>query len=159
MALVNDDMPVAGDDVVDLLVAKQALDHRDVELAVRLALPAADLTHAFRIDSQEERELRHPLVEQRSPMNEDECAPRALRDDVGADDGLAHARRRDKDAYVMSEHRIRGLLLQGCERPSEHVRQRLAELAPVLDPKRRAILLEERFDVGLTPPRQSHVFG
>ena len=40
VALVDDDLTVVGDDVLDTVLAHEALDHRDVEPAVRLLLPA-----------------------------------------------------------------------------------------------------------------------
>ncbi len=65
VALVDDDLTVVGDDVLDTVLADEALDHRDVEPAVTGLLARSDLADLLRFDAQEQRQLSQPLVEQR----------------------------------------------------------------------------------------------
>ena len=55
-----------GDDpqfVVHLVAASEALDHGDVEPAIRLALSTSDLTDLLGLEVQKQRELGDPLLE------------------------------------------------------------------------------------------------
>ena len=66
---------------------------------------------SFSLDAEEHRELGEPLVEELLAVHEDERAPPALRHEVGAEDRLADAGRRDEDAGVVLEEGARGRLL------------------------------------------------
>ena len=74
MALVHDDLPVAGHEIRNGFLAHQALDHRDVDSAGGVALSVTDLPNLLGVDSQEDGELRAPLVEQRFPVHQDQRA-------------------------------------------------------------------------------------
>ena len=74
VALVDDDLAIAGHEVVDGFLAHEALDHRDVDSAGGLPLSGADLPDLLLVDSQEHGELRAPLVEQRFPVHQDQRA-------------------------------------------------------------------------------------
>jgi hypothetical protein len=103
MTLIDNQMPVAGNPIVDCSSADEALNHSHVELAVRSAFAATDLTDAALIDTEEHRKLRDPLVEERLPVNEDQYATRTLRDQVGAEYRLANAGRTNENADVVRE--------------------------------------------------------
>ena len=62
MALVDDDVPVGSDEVVDPPPSNQALEHRDIEVTVGLAVAPADLADPLRFDAQEHRQASDPLL-------------------------------------------------------------------------------------------------
>src|SRR6185312_8127803 len=47
MAFIDNDVTVGSDDVINPFLPDEALHHRHIEPAVRLALPSADLTDAL----------------------------------------------------------------------------------------------------------------
>jgi hypothetical protein len=104
MALIDNYMAVAGNQVVDYSFADEALNHGHVEMAVGSALTAADLADCALIDTEEHRELRYPLVEERLPVNKDQRATRSLSDQVRSQDSLANAGRSNKHAGVVCEY-------------------------------------------------------
>ena len=144
VALVDDHVAVARDDVVHAPLADEALEHRDVQPTRRLALACTDLADRFRIEAEEHPELGHPLVEQRLPMDQDEGAPPACRHEVGPDHRLADARWRDEDAGVVCQEGPGGLLLDGGQLALEPEVERLACLTPILDGQAAARAAEER---------------
>jgi hypothetical protein len=95
VALVDDYLPVGGDHILDLFSTNQALDHRHIEPAVRGLLPRSNLPDFLRLDAQEQRELRQPLVEKRAPVDQDQCAAFAVGHEVRANDRLTYAGRRN----------------------------------------------------------------
>lgn len=113
VALINDDMAIVGDEVIYLLLADEALDHGDIESAIELALTPSNPTDALRIEVEEHRQLRHPLLEERFTMNQNQRTAGALCDEVGAEDGLSDPRRADEYAGVMLQKRAGGVLLDG----------------------------------------------
>ena len=72
VTFVDDHVTVVGHPVVHLVAARQALDHGDIELAVRFTPSCSDLANVPGFEVQEQRELGDPLLEQLGPMNEDE---------------------------------------------------------------------------------------
>src|SRR5207249_6221529 len=89
VALVDDYLAVVRDDILNLLLVDEALDHRDVELAIPGFLARSDLPDLLRLDAQEERQLRQPLVEKRPSMDQDQRAAAPFRNEIRADDRLA----------------------------------------------------------------------
>lgn len=83
------------------------------------ALPSGDLPDVPPVQSEEERELSEPLVQQRPTVNEDQGAARARGDEVGADHRLAHAGRRDEHACLVGEQRARRCFLDLGQRATE----------------------------------------
>jgi hypothetical protein len=69
----------------------------------RRTLRARDLADLLRVDTEKERELREPLIEQRSTVDEDQRTARSRRDEVCADHCLADARWRDKEASIVGQ--------------------------------------------------------
>ena len=63
MTLVDDHVTVVGHDVIHLVATSKALDHGDVEFALRLAFSASDLTDFLGLEVQKQRELGDPLLE------------------------------------------------------------------------------------------------
>src|SRR5260370_37896238 len=47
VTFIDNDMSVAGDEVIDSLLVKEALNHADIEAAVGLAFPGPDLPDLF----------------------------------------------------------------------------------------------------------------
>lgn len=84
VAFVDDDLPVLSDDIIDRSPVCQALDHRDVEAAVRAPLACTELADFSWIESEKQRGLGAPLIHKRLPMNEDERVAVALRNEVAA---------------------------------------------------------------------------
>lgn len=105
VTLVDDHVTVVGKDVVGGFRAHEVLNHRNVELTVWATFACTDLSDVSWIDAEEDRELRDPLIQQRLPVDKDQRATGPRRDEIGADDRLTDARRRDEDTDVMREDR------------------------------------------------------
>ncbi len=101
MTFIDNDVSVAGDEVIDVVVVIETLNHCDIEAAVGLALPAPDLTDLFCIYTKEDCQLRDPLLEERLTMDQDQSIAGALRDEIGPKDRLPDARRSNKHAGVV----------------------------------------------------------
>src|SRR6266511_88346 len=155
VALIHDDVAVSGDDVVDLALPNEALDHRDVDPARALPLPAPDDTDLLARDPEELRQLRDPLVEKRLPVDKDERAHAAPRDERRSEDGLPGARRGDDDADVLRQDGGGGTGLNLGEVASKLDLDRLAVHALILDDRFAAPLGHERQGVGFTAPREA----
>ena len=133
MALVDNDLPVAGYEIRDGLVAHQALDHRHVDQASGVALSGTDLPDPLGVDTEEYGELRTPLVEHRSSMYQDQRAAGTGGHQIRANDCLAGARRGDKNAAVARKKRTGRLILHRRECSYETQRKRLTGDALVDD--------------------------
>jgi hypothetical protein len=105
VALVDDDVTVAGQQLVERLVASQALDHRDVHLACGLAATAADRPDLVCLEIEELVQVLDPLFEQRLAVDEHERRASPGGDQPSGDHCLADARRCAQDAELVSEHR------------------------------------------------------
>src|SRR3989304_1875779 len=119
MALVDDDLPVVRHDVLHRALADQALDHCDAQPAIPGLLPSSNLAYPPRVNAQEQGELCQPLVEKRAPVDQDQRAAAAFRDQVRANDGFAYTGWGDEDADVLCNERARGPLLQRRQLPLE----------------------------------------
>jgi hypothetical protein len=58
-------VPIAGDQVVDLLLANETLDHRHIDAIVGFAFAASDTADLLFVDAEEHRQLCNPLLEER----------------------------------------------------------------------------------------------
>ena len=90
-----------GDEVLDLFLADETLDHCYVEMTVGFSLSAADLTDLLLVDVEEHRQLGNPLPKERLPMDKDQGTAGSLGDEVGAEDCLADTGRSNKHADVV----------------------------------------------------------
>ena len=148
VALVNDNLPVAGHEIRHRLLAHQALDHRDVDPAGGVALSRTDLPDQLGVDTQEHGELRAPLVEQRSSVHQDQRAAGTGGHQIRANDGLADARRGDENAAVAREKRAGCLILNRRERSEKGQRNRLPGDALVDDIESDAETAEQLLEIG-----------
>src|SRR5262249_33050376 len=116
-----------------------------------------------RLDTQEERQLGHPLVEEWPPMNQNERAAAPFRDEVRTDDRLADTRRRHEHPDVVLEQRPSGLLLRGCELSVEPEPLGLATRALIIGLEGYSVAPKERVDIVTAPAWQTdeerQVFG
>jgi hypothetical protein len=74
VALIDDDVPIVSDQIVDLILANQALDHGDVESTVGPALATSDSANLLLFDIEENRKLGNPLFEERLAVDENKSA-------------------------------------------------------------------------------------
>jgi len=88
--------------------AFEAPDARNVEPAVRGALPPADLAHFTKLDPEEHRELPFLLVNKLLRMDQDQGVHLPLGDHVDAYERLANARRSHEHPGVVSKECIGG---------------------------------------------------
>jgi hypothetical protein len=63
MTFVDDDLPVARDEIGDRVLLHEALDHRHVHATRRCAPRARDLAHFLAVDAEKESKLREPLIQ------------------------------------------------------------------------------------------------
>jgi len=108
VSLILDHLAVASDEIGDRPLTGKALYHRHVEPPIRPGSACADLADIPGLDAKEQRELADPLVEERSPVNQDQCARPSDRDEVGADHRLADAGRRYEHPRVVGEQGFHG---------------------------------------------------
>jgi hypothetical protein len=62
MAFVDHEMPIIGNEIIDLTLVNEALDHGDIYDARRLAPAPADLTDALFGQVEKALQPRHPLL-------------------------------------------------------------------------------------------------
>lgn len=154
VALVHDHVTIVGDERVDGVASGQALDHRDVDQPVELALPAAEAADPAGIETEERGELGDPLIEQRAPVDENARRPGTARDEEGSEHRLARSRRSDEDPGVVREQAGGGLPLNGREIASEGALDLGAALAVVIQLERDAELAQQLSQVRQAAPRQ-----
>jgi len=111
VALIDDDVPIVSDQIVDLILANQALDHGDVESTVGPALATSDSANLLLVDIEENRKLGNPLFEERLAVDENKSAASAPRDKVRAEDGLPDLGRRHENTRFVLQERSSHLLL------------------------------------------------
>ncbi len=70
MALVNDDVTVARDEILHLVAPDETLEHGDIELSSRLVPSGADPADLGGRDAEEDGELSDPLLEQWTAVDE-----------------------------------------------------------------------------------------
>ncbi len=142
MALIHDDMPIGRNDVIDTLLADEALDHRDVQPTVRLAGSAPNPSHFLRVDAEKHGELGNPLIKERLPMDENESVPRALHDEVSAENRLADPGRGDQDPDVVLQHGLGGGSLRVRELARERNIDPLAAASLIVHREKDAVFVE-----------------
>jgi hypothetical protein len=147
VALVDDDVSVAGHDVLDTSLPDEALDHRDVQPAVGLPLTAADLPDFLLPEAQEHRQLRDPLVEERPTVYHDQGASSSLGDEVRAQHRLADARRCDEHAGFVLEKRPCRLRLDGGQLALEMEACFVAVSTLIIENERDAVMLAELLEL------------
>ncbi len=124
---------------------------------VRRALPRPDLADILGVDTEEQRELCEPLVEQRLPVHEDERAATTFRDQVRAEHGLADAWRRDECTDFIRQEGAGGLPLDVGESALKAIAHGSPVLAFVLHVERNAMPTQEPLEFGPQPSRQGDV--
>ena len=159
MAVVDDDLPVAGDEIGNGLPANEALDYGDIDPPGRSALRALDLSDRLRIEAEELRELRDPLVQKRAPVNQDQRAARARCDEVRPDHGLADAGRRDEDTRIVREKRSRRRLLNRRQRAVESNVQSGSGDALVRDLEHDPVSSEQLLEIRKASTRERDMQG
>ena len=92
-------------------------------------------------------------------MDQDEGTSRSRGDEVGADDGLAHARRRDEHTDVVTEQGPRGLFLDGGQPTLKGDLQRLAVTPVIFDAESAAVVLKDLLKLAPAPAGQRHVLS
>ena len=107
VALIHDDMAVVANEVIHPSFSDDALNHRDVEESVRSMFSPSDSTDVLGFDTKENRQLRNPLVKQRTTVNEDQRARAALREEIRSNDRLSDSRRRNEDTDINERFRVR----------------------------------------------------
>src|SRR5262245_5033773 len=147
MALVNDHLPVARDNIRDFALADETLDRRHVELAIADLLASSDYTDLIGFDTKKERQLSQPLVEQRLPVDRDHGAAPARGNEVCADDGLPDSWRSNEDADVVLEQGIGGLLLDCRQAAVKSELDRFAANALIRDLQGDAVPMQDRLDL------------
>src|ERR1017187_85901 len=154
MALVNDDLSIAGDEIINRILPNKALNHRDVEATVWFALATSDLSDFLLVDAKEYCELRHPLSKERLSMHEDQCAASTAGDYIGSKDRLSDPRRRHEDPDVMSEKCAGRLRLDGRQFATKGQFQRRSQLSMIVNPQSDVMLIEQLTDFRRATPGQ-----
>src|SRR6266849_1549968 len=82
VALIDDHLTVVRDDIFDFFLPDEALDHCHIQFAIAGLLACSDLADLLRLDAEKQAELCQPLVQERSPMHQDQRAAASLRHEV-----------------------------------------------------------------------------
>jgi hypothetical protein len=154
VTLIDNYVAVCRHQIIDAVQPDETLDHRHVQAAVGGVLPGTNLTDGFGSEPEEHGQLGNPLIQERLPVDQDECAARSGGDQIGTDNGLADTRRRDQDADVVTEQSPTSLRLHRGELTLKRHVQRLAIAALVLDEEAAVVLAKELLELGPTAARQ-----
>ncbi len=149
VALIDDHLTVVCDDIFDLLLPDEALDHCHVQFAIAGLLACSDLADLLRLDAEEQGELCQPLVQERSPMHQDKRAASSLRHEVRANNRFTDAGRRHEHSDVVLEQCSCGFLLHRRQISLKPEPDRFASCALVVNPQRDAIAAEESLEFAL----------
>jgi hypothetical protein len=109
VALVDDDVPVAGQQFLQALPARKALDGSDVQPAGWLAPAGTDDPDLLDVHVKELGQPLDPLLKQRLAVHQYERRASAGGNQVRCDHGLADPRRRAQHSELMGEHLPRGI--------------------------------------------------
>ena len=80
MAFVHDDLAVSGHQIIHHMFAAEALYYRHVDQASRLFATASNLSNRLDRKVQKNRQSLSSLVEQLTPMDQDQCIDLSRRD-------------------------------------------------------------------------------
>ncbi len=111
MALIDQNVPVVRNEVLDLAMWAQALEHADIGHPPSLVAAASELTDRARRDVQKGRQPFPPLVSQLLPVDQHQGVDAALGDEPGTDHGLAEGGGRGENSKVMGSQSVGRLLL------------------------------------------------
>jgi hypothetical protein len=156
VALVDDDVSVLADELVHGFSTDEALHHRDVDSAVRFPDVPADPPDLRGVQTEMQRELLDPLVEERLPMDEDEGRTGASRHEPGTDHRLPSAGRRDEDSGLVLEERVRRLGLAYGEPAPERQSDCIPVDALVVEVERDRVCGEQSAEILDASARQGH---
>jgi len=145
VTLIHDHVTVGCDDIVHGIAADDALQHGDVQTAVRLTFAAPDPPNELGVNAEEHGKLVHPLIEQRLAMHKDQCAACTLRNQIGADHRLPRAGRCDKHAHIVREHCSRCIALYRRQLSVERDIKRIAANSLVIDRQSDPVFAEQIF--------------
>jgi len=101
VTFIDDHVTVAGDDVVDLPVTDNTLDHGDIDVLCWPALPTTNLAYSLRIEPEEQGDLCAPLIEQWTSVYENQRVPSPLGDQPDSYHCLPDAWRSNEDSYIV----------------------------------------------------------
>ena len=126
MAFVDHDVAVGADQIVEIIAARECLDHRDVDSPRQSASAGAESPDRLRCDVEELAEPFGPLFDEGFAVDEDKGGAPAGGDQVCREHGLAPARGCAQDADVMLEERAGGRVLRIVEFAAKFEFERLA---------------------------------
>jgi len=133
MALVHDQMTVAGHTIINDALPDQALNDRDVQEPRRRVATAADAANRLGREAEKCREALDPLIEELVPMDKHERTDAALGDQPRAHNRLAECGGGRQHAGVVCENRVRRHLLLAPQFPLERHVQRSPAVPFVTD--------------------------
>jgi hypothetical protein len=159
VALIDDHVTVAGDDVVDLPVTDKTLDHGDINVLCWPALPTTNLADFLRIEPEEQGDLGAPLIEQGTSVYENQRVPSPLDDQPDSYHCLPDAWRSNEDPNLVLEKSLHGLPLNRSQLASESQAQRLSRLTLILNIEGNSVARDQIFEITPAPSRQGNVLG
>lgn len=120
VTLVDNHLAVVRHDVAYDTLAHEALHDCDVDDAVRRALASADYSDRSVIDAQKRGQAIAPLIEQLSPVNDDQRIGLPRGNHCGCNDRLAERRGGAQNTDFVFQHRINSQSLVGMQLALEH---------------------------------------
>jgi hypothetical protein len=143
VTLVDDHLPVVGDEIGYDALLVEGLDHSDIDGSSRPDAASADCSDRGERHFEEGRKPLSPLVQKLAAMYEHQCVDLAGGDEPGADHGLAERRGCAQYTGVVRQDRLRCLDLLRRQLAVERHIERLSICSLVTEPRRDAVRLEQ----------------
>ena len=133
VAFVDDDEPVATEDLGSVVTASQGLEGDEVDDPAAASPSATELADLAPLQAEQVAEALAPLLGEGPHVHEHEGRRGEAGDDSAGHDGLARTRRRHEDPEIVSGDRLDGVGLGGAELAGEAERSGGRPRAPVVD--------------------------
>src|SRR2546425_10101572 len=131
MALIHYHLAVFGDDIFDLTLSNQTLDHCDIELSRSRGLPAPNLADILDAEPKVRRQSLSPLVHQETSMHQHERIHFALCDQLRGNSRLSERRGRAENPILVGSQGLGCLSLCRTAVPKKINLQRTSPKAMV----------------------------
>src|SRR6266498_2258240 len=148
MTLINDNLTVLTYQTLDLAFSDKALHHRNVDLTSARLSSAADLPNLRAREFKERFEPFAPLVQQMSPMDQNQCIGSSLGEQPSRHDRFAERRRRAEYAIIMSAQRQRCFHLQRAQFSTKGHGDLVAAKSLIIDLACYFVSFEQAQDLG-----------
>ncbi len=157
VALVDKHMAVFGDKVFHFLIAMEALDDRNVNLASALCFTCTDLSDLINREVKKHCQSLPPLIEQLLPMNDDKRVDVPVCNEPRGYGGLSKGSGCAEKSIIMADDGGNGLLLLFAKRTVELDFNRRSKQPLILHDGLDSMSIEQCDQLRDATPRKSQV--